>query len=104
MAWLIPQRLLQTPDAQLAERNGEYATLVVQGLVCTFCARRVTASLNRLDGVESVSCNLDSGTATLQIRGDLGEETLRAAVIRAAVAMPLRRVITRLAARIGFRQ
>ncbi len=77
-------------------------TLHVQGLVCTLCARRVAASLNQLDGVEAASCDLDSGSAAVRLSSDLDAATLRAAVVRAAVAMPLRRMVARLAGGAGI--
>lgn len=102
MAWIKPRRMLKAPDARLAAIDGQQATLEIEGLFCKVCANRVTNSLNQLDAVESATCDLESATASVQLKSDVSEEELRAAVIRAAAAMPARRAAERVATALGL--
>ena len=82
--------------------NAEGATLQIEGLFCAVCANRVTASLSRVEGVQSASCDLESATATVQLSGPVDEVELRQAVFDAAYAKPLRRAAERAARAVGW--
>lgn len=45
----------------------ESATVQVDGLTCPFCAYGLEKQLKRLDGVESVTIDIDAGLAALQL-------------------------------------
>lgn len=102
MAWIKPRRLLRAPDSDVLSLDNAAATLQIEGLFCGVCASRVTASLNRLDGVESASCDLDSAAATVKLTKPVEETALRQAVVDAAYAMPLRRAAERAARSVGL--
>ena len=102
MAWIKPRRMLRAPDSSVTSLDNQVATLKVDGLFCGVCANRVTASLNRLDAVESASCDLDSATATVKLRGPVDQQDLRQAVFDAAYAKPLRRAAERAARAVGL--
>ncbi len=90
-----PWRLLTTPRASVVDRDvdGALATLRVDGLVCSLCARRVSSALERVDGVIEAECDLNSGTAVVRTRGSVNDDALTSAVTAAAIAMPVRRVL-----------
>lgn len=94
--------MLRAPDSRVTSLEADRATLEIEGLFCGVCANRVTASLNRLDGVESASCDLENATATIKLNSNVEPEELRAAVIRAAYAMPARRAAERAARAVGL--
>lgn len=102
MAWIKPKRMLRAPDSHVTELNEGQASLQIEGLFCAVCANRVTASLNRIDGVESASCDLDSATATVRLNAPVDETALRQAVFDAAYAKPLRRAAERAARAVGL--
>ena len=74
----------------------------IEGLFCAVCANRVTASLSRVEGVQSASCDLESAMATVQLSGPVDEAELRQAVFDAAYAKPLRRAAERAARAVGW--
>ncbi len=94
--------MLKAPDARLAGLEGRQATLEIEGLFCKVCANRVTNSLSQLDAVESASCDLETATATVHLKNEVSEEELRAAVVRAAYALPARRAAERVADALGL--
>ena len=100
--WIRPRRLLRAPDSRVTSLSDSEATLAIAGLFCGICANRVSASLNGLDAVESASCDLDGGTAVVRLRDQVDEDALHEAVLRAAIAMPLRRATERVARAIGL--
>ena len=102
MAWIKPQRLLRAPDSHVIDWNEGGATLHIEGLFCGVCANRVTASLNKVASVESVSCDLESATATVRLNAPVEEAALRQAVFDAAYANPLRRAADRAARAVGL--
>jgi len=102
MAWFIPRRLLRAPDSQVTSLNEQEASLEIEGLFCGICANRVANSLSQIDGVSSATCDLERATATVQLSSPVTEEALRAAVIRAAAGMPLRRAGERVARAFGI--
>ena len=102
MAWIKPRRMLRAPDSRITSLDERAATLEIQGLFCGVCANRVTASLNKLEAVESASCDLESATATVWLTAPVEEAMLRQAVFDAAYAKPLRRVAERAARAVGL--
>lgn len=78
------------------------ATLQIEGLFCGVCANRVTASLRRLEGVESAACDLETASATVRFTTPVEEAALRQAVLDAATAKPLRRAAERAARAVGM--
>ena len=102
MPWLKLKRILRTPDARVTQFKDSTAELEIEGLFCGVCAMRVTNELNKLDGVESASCDLESATASVQLSGSVSEAELRQAVIDAAAGMPIRRAADRAARSVGL--
>jgi len=94
--------MLRAPDSSVTALDDTGATLQIDGLFCGVCANRVTASLNRLDAVESATCDLESATATVRLNGHVDEQELRQAVLDAAWAKPLRRAAERAARAVGL--
>lgn len=54
--------------------------LVIEGMSCGHCVKRVQEALEKLEGVRAVSVNLESKTALLDLSYDVDEEKLKAAV------------------------
>ncbi|MDE2746911.1 MAG: heavy-metal-associated domain-containing protein [Chloroflexota bacterium] len=102
MPWIKPRRMLRAPDSSVTALDDTGATLQIDGLFCAVCANRVSSSLNRLDAVESATCDLETATATVQLSGPIDEDELRQAVLDAAYAKPLRRVAERAARAVGL--
>ena len=102
MAWIKPRRLLRAPDSSVTSLDNQAATLQIDGLFCGVCASRVTASLSRLEAVESAACDLQSASATVKLSRPVDEDELRQAVFDAAYAMPLRRAAERAARAVGL--
>ena len=102
MPWIKPRRLLRAPDSRVTALDDQAATLDVEGLFCSICASRVTASLNNLDGVASASCDLESARAEIKLSRPVDEAALRQAVLDAAIAQPLRRATERAARAVGL--
>ncbi len=100
MSVLIPRRLFTVPAARVVGRTETTATLAVDGLVCSICARRVRDSLRLLDGVAEAECSLDSGMATVRLTDpELAPERLTGAVESAAILTPVRRLLAAAARR-----
>jgi copper chaperone len=57
----------------------------VTGMSCEHCRQSVLEEVSELDGVESVEVDLASGR--LQVRGDVADETVQAAVEEAGYAL-----------------
>jgi Cu+-exporting ATPase len=63
-------------------------TLPVDGMTCASCVRRVEKALEKVEGVQSVSVNLATETATIQGHaGSLDRSALESAVVRAGYAI-----------------
>ncbi len=101
LARFRPRSLLRAPDARVSSSDERGTTLQVDGLFCGLCARRVSSSLSKLDSVTSATCDLDTATATVQLGGRVDEAELKQAVLDAAIAMPLRRLVERVARSVG---
>ena len=102
---LRPRNLWTAPAAKVhstAQHAGatQEAVVEVQGLLCHLCARRVRRFLQAVPGVEVASCDLQSQQAIM--RYDVHRCTpadLEHAVVGAAIAMPLRRLLARVPVR-----
>lgn len=103
---IIPHRALAEPRVSNAEvtTTGEqaFATLRIEGLICSACAANVRARLEALAGVRGAQVDLERGEA--EVRYDpqrLGPAELIAAVEGAVVLRPLRRLLAALAGGLG---
>ncbi|NND00341.1 MAG: heavy-metal-associated domain-containing protein [Gammaproteobacteria bacterium] len=74
--------------AAAAEEQSVYA-LQVDGLACPFCAYGLEKQLTRIDGVETMSTDIKSGTMTIIMQSgkSLAESAAQAAVDRAGFSM-----------------
>lgn len=98
MSVFILRRLFTVPSARVVEHSETAATLQIDGLVCSICANRVSASLRALDGVAGAECSLDSGIATVTLTGrPPAPQTLARAVESAAILTPVRRLLAAIA-------
>ncbi len=57
--------------------------ITVEGMMCSHCTGRVQKALESVAGVESVTMSLENKTAQVQLKEDVSEDTLRAAVAEA---------------------
>lgn len=88
-------RLFQAPAARVIARDGEVTRLALDGLVCDrMCAARARSSLQRLPGVRAASVDFTAATALVE-GAALPAAAYDRALRRAAVAMPLRRLLAR---------
>lgn len=55
-------------------------TVLIEGMHCTKCAERVTRVFTALDGVESVSVDLEQNAVILAVNQPLDEALLRETV------------------------
>ncbi len=55
-------------------------TYKVQGMTCGHCVNAVTEEVRKLDGVNDVQIDLDSGNVTVTSEAPLSEDAVRAAV------------------------
>ena len=96
---LKPLRMLIAPRARVTLQGDDSATVEIDGLVCSLCASRVAAALGKVDGVEAARCDLETGSAEVQLSRPVDSSALAAAVVRAAIAMPIRHAIERIVMR-----
>lgn len=59
----------------------------IQGMTCAHCARSVSEELDSLDGVTSVTVDVEAGTATVVSTAALAEDDVRAAVEEAGYVL-----------------
>jgi len=71
---------LNTPSAAAALTEWQ---LPIEGMSCASCVARVERSLANIDGVQDVSVNFATEQASVKARGDVGVDTLKAAVTKA---------------------
>lgn len=85
-ATLIFLALLSAASA--SEEQPVY-TLQAYGLACPFCAYGIEKQLSRIEGVESVSTDIKSGTVTITMQAGaaLEEATAKRAVDKAGFTM-----------------
>ena len=55
-------------------------TYTVSGMTCDHCVRAVTEEVSKVDGVEVVDVELDSGRMVVTSDGDVTDEAIAAAV------------------------
>ena len=102
MKWSVlpihPLRLRTAPAVRAIERGEGRTTFAVDGLVCGLCAARTQTALAGIEGVCSVEVDLERGVAVVEHEGDLPRPAvLQGALERTVIALPIRRLIDRLA-------
>lgn len=55
-------------------------TLTVEGMTCMHCVGRVDKTLKEFDGVETVSVDLDSKTAVIEVNKDIEDDVLKSLI------------------------
>lgn len=55
-------------------------TYKVSGMTCGHCVQSVTAELEKVEGVQDVNVDLETGAVTVTSGEPLGEDSVRAAV------------------------
>jgi copper chaperone len=55
-------------------------TYTVSGMTCDHCVRAVTEEVSKVDGVEMVDVELDSGRMVVTSEGEVSDEAVAAAV------------------------
>ncbi len=63
-------------------------TLPIEGMTCASCSARVERALQRVPGVQQVSVNLASESASVELSAPVGAEALSQAVEKAGYAVP----------------
>ncbi len=78
-----------TPGTASADADSAAYVLQADGLACPFCAYGIEKQLGRIDGVEAVSTDIESGTVsvTMSPGARLTEEQAKEAVDRAGFTM-----------------
>ena len=78
-----------SPGAALADAHQSIYTLQADGLACPFCAYGIEKQLTRIDGVDTVSTDIESGTVLVLMRpgANLTEEQAAEAVDKAGFTM-----------------
>jgi copper chaperone CopZ len=87
------RRLFYRPRAVVTAREGEVATLRIEGLVCDLCAARARRGLLSLPGVRGATVDLESGTALVRSAAPLPEGALERAVESTVLFPRLRRLL-----------
>lgn len=85
---------IAAPVAEPAAPATTSVSFEVDGMTCASCVRRVEKALEKIDGVQDVSVNLATETATVQVGPEITAEMLNAAVTGAgytagAIAIPV---------------
>jgi Cu+-exporting ATPase len=75
---------LKTPTTAAALTEWQFA---IEGMSCASCVARVERSLAEVPGVQDVSVNFATEQASVKARGDVGMDTLKAAVTKAGYAV-----------------
>lgn len=57
--------------------------ITVEGMMCAHCTGRVQKALEAVEGVSSVTMNLENKTATVELSAEVSEDALKAAVTEA---------------------
>lgn len=89
MLFLVLALLLPAPGTVSADADRAVYVLQAHGLACPFCAYGIEKQLGRIDGVENVSTDIESGTVTVTLSpgASLTEEQVKEAVDRAGFTM-----------------
>ena len=56
------------------------ATISIEGMTCGHCVSHATQALSDMDGVSSVTINLEQKSAIVEIADDLSDELLKQAI------------------------
>jgi len=80
-----PQSAAEGNKAINQEREDRKMTKVmtIEGMMCGHCTGRVQKALEEVAGVSAVTMSLENKTATVELAGDVADETLTAAVTEA---------------------
>ena len=80
---------LASPGVTLADTQPSIYTLQADGLACPFCAYGIEKQLGRVDGVDTVSTDIESGTVLVSMKpgANLTEEQAAEAVEKAGFTM-----------------
>lgn len=54
--------------------------MVIEGMTCGHCKKRVENALSELEGVKEVAVDLEAKTATLELESSVTDEVLKEAV------------------------
>lgn len=76
----------ETIENQLTEDQGGKnmkKVIKVEGMMCNHCTAHVQKALEGVAGVASVEMSLENKTATVELEGEIEDETLKAAVVEA---------------------
>ena len=106
---IIPHRAFIEPRASItsveATRAGAAATLRIEGLLCSACAASVRRRLEALAGVRGAQVDLERGEARVTYDPTrIAPPALAAAVERAVVLRPARRLLATLGGRLTRRE
>lgn len=55
-------------------------TMIIEGMMCEHCKMRVLKALEQLDSIDSVSINLADGEAVVEMKEEISDSALTAAV------------------------
>ena len=80
--------MLATPLATARELGNSYQ-LLVDGLACPFCAYGIEKQISKIEGVETISIDINTGTITVRmaVGAELNEPAAREAVEAAAFTL-----------------
>jgi len=81
--------LLAAPGTVSADANRTIYVLQADGLACPFCAYGIEKQLSRIEGVATVSTDIESGTVTVTMNPgvNLTEDQAKEAVDRAGFTL-----------------
>jgi len=98
-------RIAEVPHVVAAPPMAGEQTVAVRGLVCGVCAMRTASALRSIPGVESAQVDLRTAQATLRLApgASVNNEELQRSLEGVVIAMPLRRIIARIAATVRRR-
>lgn len=66
---------ISTEVSEKGAENFMEKELRINGMMCMHCQKNVERALGGIDGVESVTVNLDAGTATVKCKNDIPDDT-----------------------------
>ena len=101
---VYPARLLAVPSVRVISRGECYATVAIDGLVCSWCAARTQAALSGVPGVRSVEIDLEQGMAQVRYEAsaEADEQALQSALDRVVLGKWARRFIEAIARPLGL--
>lgn len=69
-----------TPETVLAEESSQQITVLVKGMVCSFCAQGIKKTFSKRTGVEEIKVDLEKKVVSLKVNKN--ENTLPDAEIK----------------------